>query len=145
MSQLSEVEGVKYVRSRNPNDRFWCGPTVIAAITGITYAQATFALSEYRGEKFRSSVQVHEIIGVLKKRGLNVEHRFVRESVTVAGFIKRLPQECVGKKVVVVVSGHVLAVEGETVCDTMTQGKPVHISALRKGARARVESFVVVQ
>ena len=133
--------------------RFYCGPAIIASITGLPISKVEAEIREYRNRTSRrrrpyehkamiSGMQNHEVEAVLGALGLQLVRRFVfkeygrrptlNELVGDGWFEGRGPH-------LVQVTGHYVGVHGRTFIDTFTDGKPVSVSEM-PGKRKRVST-----
>lgn len=121
----------------------WCGPTALGALTGLTYMEALRVLELVRARGGRRNVTVKGVMNTDMKAacallGFCLHTVPVKEGETFAAFLNRRSGETTFAPMLINITRHYLAVEGEIGLDTYSDGLPVEITKL-KGRRARME------
>lgn len=135
--ELSEVVN-------DTSSRAFCGPTAVAALTGIAISKVTDTYRFMRdGPNWKDALQItttywHEMERVLHKLGFCSEWENVEGSPTVGAFINAIGEYSLRFPRAVFVTGHVVAISGSRFCDTFTHGKVVGLDEA-PGRRKRVK------
>jgi hypothetical protein len=133
----------------------YCGPTAIAAVTGLLVEEVENAVLAYRAEHPKPKAErmgrarvkamwLYEVERVLERLGFDVEmtfdgHGCVRDGAPLPTFSDwlRLTKGGRGGRYVVLVKGHFVAVSDGWFVDTFKR-EPVRLSAVRKFKRSRM-------
>jgi len=124
--------------------RSWCGPTVIAAITGLAIPSVKARIKKVRGHNGPvKGTHTWEVRKVLEELGYQMEHQPLYRNgalragglkLTLAQWLKR-PRD-MEAAYILEVTNHWVAVKGRWFCDTYTKGVPVRCTqAPRKRKR----------
>lgn len=139
--QLSDV-------ANDTPSRAFCGPTAVAAITGVSISKVrdTYRLVRH-GLNWEDKLDYippitgtywHETQRVLEKLGFTGEWESITGSPTLAAFVNATPEYLREYPRAVFVTGHVVAISGSQFCDTFSRGKAMNLDDA-PGRRKRVK------
>jgi hypothetical protein len=138
---------LKVVKNDQLGLRAWCGPTVIAAITGKKLSEVKAIIKAIRGSSHgvrgTGHYEVREALRILGYRSGTIQH--VRSSVqpTIRQWMRSRTPEMRKQTIIVNVTHHWVVVRGNKFLDTFTNGQPVNTSEAPR-PRKRVENWFAV-
>lgn len=115
------------------DQKAWCGPTVVAAITGLTIPAVKARIKKARGHNGPvMGTSSGELAAVLRGAGynMNLSNRFRKDDdmPTLAQWLKGYRVSGDDTIYIINVSHHWVVVKGRWFCDTYTKGIPVRAS-----------------
>lgn len=126
----------------------WCGPTVVAAITGKPISTVKGVIKVIRqNDKAVRGTDDFDVCQALKVFGYTSDLRTnykKGERPTLAAWLRGRTAEQRKQTIIVHVTGHWVVVRGNTFIDTFTKGQPVRTSDAPR-RRIRVEGYFVVR
>lgn len=126
--------------------RQWCGPTALAALTGLTYDAALDMIKRVTGQKVVKRVHRDTLKEALRRLGYRtrlIHDTMNNESVTLARFLRKRPPEHRIATILVRVTNHYVVVRGRKIVDNFTK-EPVFLRAYPK-RRKRVKDAWIVE
>lgn len=137
-----------------PESKTYCGPFAIAAVTGKPVAEVIAAINDYRNKPADAKVvamATHEIEHALKRLDvscrlcavqLDRSKKGFKKYPTMRQFLKSRSTEMVEKKMILLVTGHFVAVQGFMFIDTWTKNTCLTWDAPHQNRRVR--NYVVI-
>jgi hypothetical protein len=128
-----------------PRKGGFCGPTVVAAITGRPYAEVTRIIRHQTGRRAIMGTSIGELASCLAHLGYEVGRGERQDDrPTLARWARRRTGEQRARMCIVEVTGHWVLVHSRWFLDTKTKGKPVLLKDA-PGRRKRVKNVYPVR
>jgi hypothetical protein len=134
------------VKRDSKGRKHWCGPTSLAALTGLSYEEALKLLKRVSGRKIVRGTHDWMMRKAFDARGYRYKQVcFSKKLPTLARFLAERDDALKDAALLVEVTGHFLAVHGNRAVNTGNGANNVVYTKDLKGRRARVRSYWIVE
>lgn len=128
-----------------PNRTRWCGPTALAAITRLPYADCLERFRRRKQARGRTAivkgVSQADMRTVLIGLGFRIDNVTPREDISLARWLNQRSGADALAIFLVVAGNHYIVVKGEEGLCSLTHGRPVPLCALKKRRAAVTDAW----